>query len=362
MKRILLAILALVSYCTSEACTSAAVSPMRSATGEVMLWKHRDSPRRETGVKYFEARDGRFAYIALVAKKGGGMYGGLNERGFGIISNTVKNLKVTDTEEAKALKKGYPLSSNALRYCTTVDDFERMIREHFPYQHGKNQMLAVCDAEGHAAWFEISQYELHRYDAQSDLLGLEFRSNFGFSGDKTQRGKSVMRYELMQKQFDEHKTTLSVTDFMNYSRSFMTVSGDELKREGKFFDPGNTVQRHTSCAEFVIVSGPNPRMFVSNGNPMVGMLIPVYVSPVIPECLKVDAEMISLSAEYLRKAYSKQSGGYLLNKELVRRIQRVRYDIFDPVEKPQDYAAYCMKMDARYHKHARKIKKILSRY
>ena len=78
----------------SLACTSAVVAPQRSSEGVPLLWKHRDNSKFiSTRIEYID--DGKYAYTAVVPNTKNyakGLYGGINEKGLGIISTATKNL------------------------------------------------------------------------------------------------------------------------------------------------------------------------------------------------------------------------------------------------------------------------------
>lgn len=344
------------------ACTSATVSPKRSATGEVMLWKHRDYSMRHTGVEYVTG--GKYAFTGLMSGKG--CYGGLNEAGLGITTNAVRNL-VPERAGAPNSFKGHPFSLHvtALRECATVDEFEKLLATYLPESKGHFQtMIGVCDKLGNSAFFEVSNKSYKRFNAQDTEEGFVIRSNFGFSGADSIRGTSTRRYDIMYSQMSSHKAPFKVEDFVGYGKSFNSVKyGNVLDTDDEFIDDNYTVQRNTSCADIIIISGENPRIFICNGNSVVGMVVPLYVGGAIPKCLQMDESMYQNSEEYLQKAYRMEGKNRILNKELVRQCLKAnKYKVIDPGVRPENTQKIADKADAVYAKLDRKFKKILAKF
>ena len=134
MKRLTIFTLLLFAlYAEAFACTSAVVAPHRSSEGVPLLWKHRDNSKFiNTRIEYID--DGKYAYTAVVPNTKNyakGLYGGINEKGLGIISTATKNLPESTPEEYKAcplrrLRGG--AMWNGLRECATIDEFEELLK------------------------------------------------------------------------------------------------------------------------------------------------------------------------------------------------------------------------------------------
>lgn len=361
MKKLLVALLFALGLSEAMACTSAVFQSSRTVTGDVILWKHRDQSDHRTGVRYVTG--GKYAYTALTSPDGKSHFGGLNEVGFAYITNTVRNIAPSDKGGGRGVHP-FTLPVTGLRECATVDEFEELVKKYVPRNKNYQAMIAVCDAKGGAAWFEVSETGYVRYDTKDTPNGYVLRSNFGFSGDDDKRGSSERRYDLMKKRLDEHMAPFKVEDFIEYSKSYVTLKdGDVLKNDDPYIDDNYSVARATSCAEFVIVTGKNPRMFMINGNPLMGMAIPVYVGKEIPECLKANGKMFQVSEQFFDKAYKKNSDGKnVLNKPLIRQLKKCTYKLQDSVEKPADLNAFNKKMDAEYDKFSKKLLKVLAKF
>lgn len=176
----------------ADACTSMVVSARASATGRPLLWKHRDSSGDMNFVERTPASEGSFGFCALY--NGGDSlltdaWTGVNDAGFAIMNTASYNL-APDT--AKLQDQEGVVMAMALRKCTTVDDFEKLLSE-LPRPMGVQANFGVTDAAGGAAYFETNDHSFVRYNADDAPSGVLIRSNFSMSGEPDQ-GMGYIRY------------------------------------------------------------------------------------------------------------------------------------------------------------------------
>lgn len=176
----------------ADACTSMVVSARASATGRPLLWKHRDSSGDMNFVERTPASEGSFGFCALY--NGGDSlltdaWTGVNDAGFAIMNTASYNL-APDT--AKLQDQEGVVMAMALRKCTSVDDFEKLLSE-LPRPMGVQANFGVTDAAGGAAYFETNDHSFVRYNADDAPSGVLIRSNFSMSGEPDQ-GMGYIRY------------------------------------------------------------------------------------------------------------------------------------------------------------------------
>lgn len=176
----------------ADACTSMVVSARASATGRPLLWKHRDSSGDMNFVEHTPASEGSFGFCALY--NGGDSlltdaWTGVNDAGFAIMNTASYNL-APDT--AKLQDQEGVVMAMALRKCTSVDDFEKLLSE-LPRPMGVQANFGVTDAAGGAAYFETNDHNFVRYNADDAPSGVLIRSNFSMSGEPDQ-GMGYIRY------------------------------------------------------------------------------------------------------------------------------------------------------------------------
>lgn len=370
MKRIAL-IIALIFALNfdSLACTSAIVAPTRSSEGVPLLWKHRDNSKFiNTRIEYID--DGKYAYTAVVPnneKYAKGVYAGVNEKGFGIISTSTKNLPESTPEEYKAcglrrMRGG--AAWNGLRECATIDEFEELLKT-TKRSRRSHSNYGVGDATGAVAYFEIWDIGYRRYDvSQSGNDGFDVRSNFSHAGNPEKAGTSKRRYDLIMREMKEHNGEFTPQDFIGYSRSYNSIKyGNVLDMEMIYYCNNHTVPRASTVGSFVIVcDGTNPRMLVMNGHSVSSLAVPVYVRAKenIPECVHGNA-MRLLSNDFREKAYTTVSKKKLLNKELISKVLRIKQPkIAMPSEMPSDIRAFNASIDKKFYKYEKRVRKVLN--
>lgn len=354
--RLLLLPIALLVWCSVEACSSAIVVRGLSKEGGAILWKHRDQTNiTDCRIAHFD--DGKYAYTALInsyVSVGTAVLGGVNEVGFGCISTATKNLHRAPQQTLPQSSK-YTVTCQALRECRTVDDFENMLKMR---RRGASfeSNVGVADAEGGAAYFEIWSDGYCRYDVKD----FDVRTNFSFAATSSVRGASERRYRTVMEQMVGQKS-FSAGDFIDYSRSYWSADkGDVLSAETPYRDNNYTVPRASSVASIVIVCSENPRMDVIVGHPVAGMAVPVWVAAGdnIPKCV-AGREMYDLGRRFVAKAYEKRGKSNYLNKEVVSKALNIENHIKVPTTMPTDIAKFNAKVDRIFEKHLRQMMQIL---
>ena len=376
MKRLTIFTLLLFAiYAEAFACTSAVVAPHRSSEGVPLLWKHRDNTvGTNTRIDYITG--GKYNYTAVVPNNhryATGVYAGINEVGFGIISTATKNLPESTPEEYKACRRRRLRGGamwNGLRECTTIDEFEELLKT-TKRSRRSHSNFGVGDATGAVAYFEVWDVGYRRYDVdKSGNDGFDVRANFSHCGDPKKNGSSEYRYNLIMKEMGAHQGKFTPQDFIGYSRSYNSIKyGNVLDLERRYYCSNHTVPRTWTVGVFVMVcDGENPRMLAMNGHPVSSLAVPIYVKAGknIPECVHGDA-MRLLSNDFREKAYTlvgdKKKKKRLLNKELIRQVLDIKQPkVKMPSEMPKNITAFNAKIDKVFAKHEKRVRKVLAKF
>lgn len=176
------------------ACTTAIISGKHTADGHPLLYKHRDTSHFQNKLMSFS--DGKYNYVGIVNssdKEGLEVWGGYNSAGFAIMNSASYNLN--PDEEGKDELEGV-LMKKALQSCATLADFEQLLASS-PKPMCVSANFGVIDAQGGAAYYETSDYEFKKYNANDTTIapmGYIIRTNFSFSGDR-ERDKGLSRYQ-----------------------------------------------------------------------------------------------------------------------------------------------------------------------
>lgn len=258
MKKSLALVFAVVlATLAANACTSAIVSGRLTANGRPLLWKHRDTNDQNNRIERIPARDGKLEYVALFDArdlKDTAAWMGFNESGFAIMNTASYNLN-NDKVPASQMDREGDLMRVALERCTTVDDFELLLRE-LPKPLGVEANFGVMDAKGHAAYFETGNFRWKKFDIDDEPSGILTRTNYSFSGRKDE-GAGYIRHQneltLLRPHIEAHDIT-PATFTEEISRTFyhsqlgkdFTHSGEEWVVDQDF------IPRRISTASIVI--------------------------------------------------------------------------------------------------------------
>lgn len=373
MKRVILILFAaLALYGEGKACTSAIVTAQRSSEGVPLLWKHRDAPNQcNTRVEYVSGKG--YSYTAIVPNSkywNKSTLAGINETGFGIFNTASHGLPKTAKEEYDACtlpKTGgfSSLMAKALKKCSTVEEFEELLKT-TKRPNGFNTNYGVGDASGAVAYFEVWDMGYKRYNVNERESGFDVRSNFSFEATG-KRGPSERRYDLMMNQLEAHSGNFTPHQFFKYSRSYNSVKyGDLLANDNSYICRNHSIARYNSVAAVVLVcDGNNPRMLVSNGHPVAGLALPVYVKAKneIPSCLNGE-DMRVLCNDFQNLAYTKlDKKKYELNKNVVRAVLKVKQPVVAlPAEMPANIVAFNKNVDKVYAKYAKQVRKAMKKF
>lgn len=286
IKNLLSALAVLVSAlavpATMEACTSAMAGASRGAGGRWLLWKHRDSGHADNYVRRFDATDSTRAYVALfnasdtAAREA---WIGFNDAGFAVMNTATYNIPAPDPDFQD--REGFVMSA-ALQRCATVTEFRQMLRDHSG-PLGVQANFGAFDAEGHGAYFEMSDHSPMRVFPVDSLsaaaLGVEWaggnddglltRTNYSFSGGRSGR-LGVSRHCAEKHLLDSitvterpwaHPGEVAAEDFIEtLSRLFYLPEKGVDLLDGtaiRWPDNGDVIPRWSSCAS-VVVEGPLP--------------------------------------------------------------------------------------------------------
>lgn len=186
-----------------NACTTAIISGKASKDGRPLMLKNRDSDYMQNRLMFFT--DGSIPYIGLVNSKdktGKEVWGGFNKSGFAVMNSASYNLKKNDT--TKLSDREGEIMKLALQKCTTIEDFEKLLKE-LPKPLGVEANFGVIDAKGGAAYYETDNFNFTKYDVNDPAVapnGYLIRTNYSCSGE-TDKGMGYIRYATAAEQFTE---------------------------------------------------------------------------------------------------------------------------------------------------------------
>ena len=190
-------------------CTTAIVSGKATLDGRPLLLKNRDADSLQNKLVFFS--EGKYKFIGLVDAydtSNSAVWCGFNETGFGIMNSASYNLKGEDTTQL-ADREGI-LMKLALGQCATIEDFEKLLKE-LPKPLGVEANFGVIDGKGGAAYFETTNYDFIKYDANDPEVapnGYLIRTNYSFAGQEN-KGYGYIRYttasEMFEKKYNQEK-------------------------------------------------------------------------------------------------------------------------------------------------------------
>ncbi len=195
MKRILISFLLSIAFVNAISCTSAIISAEKTKNRRALLWKHRDTGEENNKVERTPAMNGDFEHVALYNasdRENKEAWMGFNSQGFAIMNTASYNLKDDDVKSSEMDKEGVVMKI-ALRKCTTVDDFEKLLKD-LPKPLGVEANFGVIDAQGNGAYFETNNYTYTRFDLKDAPDGVLIRTNYSYSG-RTDQGMGYVREE-----------------------------------------------------------------------------------------------------------------------------------------------------------------------
>lgn len=256
MKKLFVLLLAVLAVFPpeAEACTTAIVSAGASATGRPLIWKQRDTDNPHNLLQYVKGE--KYAYTAVFSASDNKLrraFAGVNEVGFAIMNNASYNLAEQDYEEWDNSK----VMNQALATCRTLEEFERLLEE-WPKPRAVEANFGVADAFGGAAYFEVGDTKVIRFDVEPD--GWLVRTNFSVGGREGE-GSGMARYETAQYLMSQH-TGKFTPEFLidGLGRSFYNA---ELGADMRFAAPAGVAVDldfipRTSSVSSVCIEGVGP--------------------------------------------------------------------------------------------------------
>jgi hypothetical protein len=296
MKNITFIILLLLVFSdlASEACTSIIISGKYTPDGRPIMWKNRDTDTYQNAIRYFN--DGKYHSIGLIDSDdptGKSVWIGYNSAGFAIMNTASYNLIMQDTIDVKD-REGIVMRE-ALMQCATVDEFESFLND-YKKPLGVEANFGVIDANGGAAYFEVSNFTFKKLDVNDSgiaPMGYIIHTNFSFTGDPN-AGSGQIRYKTAGDLFYQaaQQNNLSVRFILqDVSRSLWhSLTKIDLKNsfsqnpnEQKFMNFTDFIPRYFSSAA-VAIQGVKPgenveytTMWTILGFPLTSVVTPLWL-------------------------------------------------------------------------------------
>lgn len=242
----------------SEACTSAIIGAELSPYGRPLLWKHRDTSNIDNKVEHIPASDEGYAFTGLFNANDSALkecWTGFNSEGFAIMNTASYNIKDDNVPEKEMDREGF-LMHRALRCCTSVDDFERLLQQ-LPRPMGVEANFGVIDASGAGAYFETNNDSYIRINLSDSPDGYLVRTNYSHCG-RPEEGFGFIREANAEHLLKEAAASKSITPELlteSLSRSFYhSLMGRDMAEglEAGWIIDQDFIPRYKSCATIVI--------------------------------------------------------------------------------------------------------------
>jgi hypothetical protein len=241
------------------ACTSIIITGKSTPDGRPIMWKNRDTDTYQNAVMYFN--DGKYNSMGLIDSDdptGKAIWIGYNSTGFAIMNTASYNLIMKDTVDAKD-QEGV-LMRKALKECSSVGEFEAFLKK-YPKPMGVEANFGIIDANGGAAFFEVSNFTFQKLDVNDPSLapmGYMIHTNFSFTGDPNS-GSGHIRYKTAEDLFYQaaQQNNLTVRFILqDVSRSLWhSLTKTDLKNS---FSDNASEQKFMNFTDFI------PRYFSSS--------------------------------------------------------------------------------------------------
>lgn len=297
-KRIAMMLCCVVTAASALACTSALIGAGANPSGRPMLWKNRDTSTIDNKVEYVAGKPGEHSYVGLFNANDKFLreaWMGMNDSGFAIMNTASYNIKDDNVPAKKMDKEGFVMAK-ALKTCTTVDDFERLLKT-LPRPMGVEANFGVIDAYGNGAFFETNNHAYNRIDLK-DADDVIIRTNYSHTGRKNE-GMGFVREANACKLLDPYIKTKSVTPEVlteTVSRSFWhdLMKRDYAAAPEEWVVDQDFIPRYKSTAT-VVIEGCKPLkpgekidpdlikkqyiMWTGLGYPPCSEILPVWCAP-----------------------------------------------------------------------------------
>jgi len=207
------------------------------------------------------------------------VWAGLNSEGFAIMNSVAYNLpqKSGEKEDLEGL-----IMADALRKCSTVDDFEKYLRENLGESLGCRTNFGVIDAHGGASLFEVHNHGYKRIDARDFPEGYIINTNFSRSGEEN-RGRGYVRFERASSLFKEFHPITHEEIIQKIARDLVNpLFGNNKMEKTSWVHTDHTINRYITASCVVIhgvKKGGNGRatMWVILGEPVCSIAVPLWV-------------------------------------------------------------------------------------
>ncbi len=372
-------------------CTTAVISGSASRNGAPILWKNRDTGYLSNKIIYIKESPNSFVAIVNSTETSGRfVYAGLNGEGFAITNTVAYNLPKVEKEVHDLEGQ---IMSDALRTCSTVDDFEKYIKKNLGKSLGSWSTFSVIDGEGGSTLFEVHNNGYKRYDTSVSEKKYFVVTNFARSGEKDE-GAGYLRFEQATKLFSE--IPMQKIDHQSIFQKISRDIGNPLVKHPSLIDlkaqpstsplwihSKNCINRPSTAAA-VIITGKKKgdlnsiaTLWVVLGEPITSIAVPVWVeaksspvqlhmgktAPICEESLRIK-KIIHPFSEGFKKNYLNISK--LVNKDgsgFLRDILETENKIFSETAEflkvkhsPDEFAEFQTKMAEMALNTLRKIK------
>lgn len=294
MKRILTLCLCFLCAVGTWACTSFMVSGKVTPDGRPLMFKNRDTENQDNLMVLIKGERYRFlGIVSATDMEAEEVWGGHNEKGFGIMNTAAYNL---NGDEEDMDKEGV-IMRRALELCASLKDFEQLL-DTLSRPMGSNANFGVIDAEGGCAYYEVGNERYVKYDVNDPSVapyGYLCRTNHAMSGER-RLDSGIERYlaisDIMLKvrfsddfgyrrlltQIPRHLTHgltgLNLYDFMPQDEHTTT-----------YFPFRDFIPRYTSASVLMVQGvkkGEDPALTVSwtiMGAPLACVAVPICITP-----------------------------------------------------------------------------------
>lgn len=309
----------------ATACTSALIGAGLTRDGHTLLWKHRDSGFEQNFIGRVEPTDSTAGYIALF--NGGDSllreaWAGVNERQFAIMNTASYNL-APDTAAIKD-REGL-IMSEALRRCTSVEDFARML-DSLPRPLGVQANFGVIDGTGCGAYFETDDDGYRRFNLKRDSLLV--RTNFSCSGT-CGPGLGQVRYDNALHLFAPHTAGRDfsprlLTDTISRSFYHSVRKEDALEAGKSSIEDVDFIPRRSTSASIVIEMADEPVMWVILGYPPLSTARPATLSHIphdmLPTLPGARSPLCDRKVRLRRQIIRRRSGKWIVDLRRLREL------------------------------------------
>lgn len=300
MRRILIIVTLIFASLSAWPCTSAIISGRWTADGRPLMFKHRDTDCLDNRLQYL--RGPRFDMVGLVnaTDTGSCVWAGANTAGL-CIMNTASYCLRTEQVTCDYEREGW-LMYLALGHCASLTDFEHLLDSLLrPDSIGHVAPLCVeanfglIDAQGGAAYYEVSDYRWTKFDVASSQPGYRIQTNWSESG-RAQDAQGLERQQTAEAIWAANEGLLwTPADLVNrFSRSYRhaLLNVDYTAANAPEFVPDQDFIPRRITSAVIVFQGVLPDekpahtlLWTTLGYPACAVTVPVTVSPNIPSFL-----------------------------------------------------------------------------